>query len=215
MAEKAILYGYRFSSCSWRVRAALLAKRIPFEERAVDIVRGREQLTAQYRAINPAQKVPALVIDGVTLVESIAIVQYLEDTRPLPALTPKSPLDKARMTEICQTIVSGIQPLQNIGLKNFLTSDEEYTRFSLHWCERGLETLEELLGRTAGTHCVGDQLTVADLCLVPQLFNLTHRFKMDISKHPTVTRLNTQLLAQDLFQRSHPNTLKKEKDAQT
>nr|UEN71125.1 glutathione S transferase-Z2 [Glyphodes pyloalis] len=208
MTEKAILYGYRFSSCSWRVRAALLAKRIPFEEQTVDIVRARSQLTEEYRAINPAQKVPALVIDGVTIVESLAIIQYLEDKRPEPALTPKLPLDKARMIEICQTVVSGIQPLQNIGLKQYFNNDDEYLKFSLHWSERGLKTLDELLRRTAGTHCVGNHLSIADLCLVPQLFNLTNRFKMDISKYTTVAKLNNQLLAQDIFIQSHPNTLK-------
>ncbi|KAH9639946.1 hypothetical protein HF086_002860 [Spodoptera exigua] len=103
MAEnRAILYAYWLSSCSWRVRAALHLKGIPFEERSIDIVKTNQQKTEQFRAINPAEKVPALIIDNVTLVESMAIVQYLEDTRPEPALTPKTPVLRARMRELCE-----------------------------------------------------------------------------------------------------------------
>nr|AWX68895.1 glutathione S-transferase zeta 2 [Heortia vitessoides] len=215
MAEKAILYGFKLSSCSWRVRACLVLKKIPFEERSVDIMRERAQLSDQYRAINPAQKVPTLVIDGETFVESMAIIQYLEDTRPSPALTPSTPVQKARMREICETIVSGIQPLQNVGLKPHFDTEEQYNRFSKYWCDRGLQTLEEHLKKTSGQYCMGDKITIADLCLVPQLFNLTHNAVTRHSKHPTVTPTVSKLYESLLFQRVFKETLKKSVKAQT
>ncbi|KAJ8734166.1 hypothetical protein PYW07_014717 [Mythimna separata] len=209
MAEnRAILYAFWLSSCSWRVRAALHWKRIPFEERPVDIVKKEQQNTEEYRAINPHQKVPALVIDNETLVESMAIVQYLEDTRPEPALTPKSPLQRARMRELCEIVVSGIQPLQNVGLRPQFETTEQYTKFTRYWTDRGLQTLEDMLQKTAGKYCVGDQLTLADLCLLPQLYNAVTRHKLDISKYPTVSKLYESLLKEKVFQETHPQNLK-------
>ncbi|KAL0850350.1 hypothetical protein ABMA28_012180 [Loxostege sticticalis] len=208
-ADKVILYGFRFSSCTWRVRAALTFKGIPFEELKVDILKAQDQLTEKYRAINPAQKIPAAVIDGATIVESMAIIQYLEDTRPGPKLTPESPLEKARVREICEVIVSGIMPLQNIGLKPHFDTEDQFLKFCRHWCERGLQTLEELLKRSAGSYCVGDQLSLADLCLVPQLYNITKRFEMQIDKYTTLSKLNEKLLAEPVFKETHPNSLKK------
>ncbi|CAH0722398.1 unnamed protein product, partial [Brenthis ino] len=168
---RALLYGFWLSSCSWRVRAALILKGVPFEERRVDIIRECKHLTDEYKSINPSQKVPALVIDGATLVESMAILQYLEDTRPKPTLQPNTPLHRARMREICETVVSGIQPLQNIGIRAHFDTEDRYKKFTRYWTARGLQTLEELLQKSAGRYCVGDRLTMADLCLVPQLYN--------------------------------------------
>ncbi|KAJ8734658.1 hypothetical protein PYW08_013908 [Mythimna loreyi] len=209
MAEnRAVLYAFWLSSCSWRVRAALHLKRIPFEERPVDIVKENQQLTDEYRSINPNQKVPALLIDNETLVESMAIVQYLEDTRPEPALTPKSPLQKARMRELCEIVVSGIQPLQNVGLRPQFETTEQYVKFTKYWTDRGLKILEDMLQKTSGKYCVGDQLTIADLCLVPQLYNAITRHKLDISKYPTVSKLYHELLKEKVFQETHPEKLK-------
>ncbi|CAH0699181.1 unnamed protein product [Spodoptera exigua] len=209
MAEnRAILYAYWLSSCSWRVRAALHLKGIPFEERSIDIVKTNQQKTEQFRAINPAEKVPALIIDNVTLVESMAIVQYLEDTRPEPALTPKTPVLRARMRELCEAVVSGIQPLQNIGLRSHFDTTEQYTKFTKYWTDRGLKTLEDLLQKTSGKCCVGDQITLADLCFVPQLYNAVTRHALDISKYPTVSKLYESLLKEKVFRETHPENVK-------
>ncbi|XP_035430575.2 probable maleylacetoacetate isomerase 1 [Spodoptera frugiperda] len=209
MAEnRAILYAFWLSSCSWRVRAALHLKGIPFEERSIDIVKTNQQQTEQFRAINPAQKVPALVIDNVTLVESMAIVQYLEDTRPEPALTPKTPVLRARMRELVEVVVSGIQPLQNNGLQSQFPTTEQYTKFTRYWTDRGLQTLEDLLQKSAGEYCVGDQITLADLCLVPQVYNAVGRHALDISKYPTVSRLYEKLLKEKVFKETHPKVIK-------
>ncbi|XP_072935941.1 uncharacterized protein [Epargyreus clarus] len=205
---RAILYGFWLSSCTWRVRTALRIKNVDFEERTVDIVKARDQKTQTYRAINPAQKVPALMIDGETIVESMAILQYLEDTRPEPALVPKSPILRARMREICETVVSGIQPLQNLGLKPHFETETQYTNFTKYWTNRGLQTLEDLLEKTAGKFCVGDEISQADLCLVPQLFNAVTRHGLDLEKYPTVSRLYKELLNEKAFSETHPKVIK-------
>ncbi|XP_048005540.1 probable maleylacetoacetate isomerase 1 [Leguminivora glycinivorella] len=208
--EKAILYAFWASSCSWRVRAALVAKRLAFEERPIDIVKKKHHKTESYRAICPSQKVPALVIDGETLVESMAILQYLEETRPQPSLSPATPLLRARMREIVETIVAGIQPLQNVGLRGSFEHEEEYTKFVRSWTVRGLETLEDLLSRTARDrmYCVGDQLSYADLCLVPQVFNAVSRHKININTFPTVSKLYEALLKDNVFAATHPEKVK-------
>ncbi|XP_014369477.2 probable maleylacetoacetate isomerase 1 isoform X1 [Papilio machaon] len=210
VAERAVLYAYWLSSCSWRVRAALHLKRIPYDEKTVDIVREQSHLTDQYRAINPSQKVPALVIDGATIVESMAILQYLEDTRPDPTLTPKTPLLRARMTEICETIVSGIQPLQNIGLRSHFDSKEKFQSFAKYWTERGLRTVEDQLQSTAGKYCVRDQLTMADLCLVPQVYNGVNRYAIELNKYPILHKIYKSLLEEDIFKKTHPDVVKSE-----
>ncbi|XP_059047477.1 probable maleylacetoacetate isomerase 1 [Achroia grisella] len=206
--NRAILYGYWLSSCSWRVRAALNLKNIIFEEQNVDIVKDQSQLTNEYKTINPAQKVPALVIDGETLVESMAILQYLEDTRPEPRLAPNDPLQKARMREICEIIVSGIQPLQNVGLKSHFKTDQQYQEFTKYWCNRGLQTLEDLLRNCTGPYCVGNQITMADLCLVPQLYNATNRLELTLDKYPTLSRLYGTLLKEKVFKVTHPKAIR-------
>ncbi|XP_045761302.1 uncharacterized protein LOC123864723 [Maniola jurtina] len=205
---RTILYGFWLSSCTWRVRVALAVKQIPFEEKPIDIVKQRTQLTDEYRAINPSQKVPTLVIDNTTLVESMAILQYLEETRPTPSLVPNTPLLRARMREICATIVSGIQPLQNVGLKSHFSSAEQYTNFTKYWTERGLQTLEDLLPRTAGRFCVEDKLSMADLCLVPQLYNAVSRHQLSLEAYPVVSKLYQTLLKEKSFSDTHPEKIK-------
>ncbi|KAJ2946537.1 hypothetical protein O0L34_g12592 [Tuta absoluta] len=207
-SPRAILHGFYMSSCTWRVRAALHWKGIPFEERPVDIVTKKDQLTDQFRQLNPAQKVPALIIDGETLVESMAILQYLEETRPVPTLSPSTPLLRAHMREICETIVSGIQPLQNIGLKSSFSTDEQFQQFAQKWADRGLQTLETLLSKYAGRYCIGDQLTMADLCLVPQIFNAANRLKLNIGKYPTISKIYENLQKEELFKETHPTKFK-------
>ncbi|XP_075986995.1 putative maleylacetoacetate isomerase 1 [Anticarsia gemmatalis] len=207
----AVLYAYWMSSCSWRVRAALTLKKIPFEERSVDIVKARNQLTEEYRSINPAQKVPALCIDDAVLVESMAIIQYLEETRPAPSLTPNTPLLRARMREICETVVAGIQPLQNVGLKSHFETEDQFQKFTRYWSERGLKTLDDLLRKSAGKYCVGDQITIADICLVPQVFNAISRYSLDVTKFPTVSKLYETLLTERVFQETHPKSVRAKK----
>ncbi|XP_022115816.2 probable maleylacetoacetate isomerase 1 [Pieris rapae] len=211
MANTTILYGYWLSSCTWRVRAAMHLKKMTFEERSIDIVREKAQLTEQFRKINPSQKVPALFVDGATIVESMAIIEYLDDTRPDPPLKPITPLQRARMQEICEIIVSGIQPLQNIGLKRFFETEDKFTVFTKHWTERGLQSLEVLLKNSAGGYSVGNQMTKADLCLVPQVYNAVTRHKLDLGKYPILSKLYEKLLKEESFRKTHPMIVKVQK----
>ncbi|XP_052737166.1 probable maleylacetoacetate isomerase 1 [Bicyclus anynana] len=208
---RAILYGFWLSSCSWRVRATLAYKQIPFEEKSIDIVKQRTQMTDEYRKLNPSQKVPALIIDDTTLVESMAILQYLEETRRTPSLLPNTPLLRARMREICETIVSGIQPLQNIGLKPHFSIEEQYSVFTKYWTRRGLQTLEDLLQKTSGSYCVGDQLSMADLCLVPQLYNAVTRHQLKLEEYTTVSKLYETLLKEKCLSDTHPEKIRLKK----
>ncbi|XP_047538292.1 probable maleylacetoacetate isomerase 1 [Vanessa atalanta] len=205
---RAILYGFWLSSCSWRVRAALHLKDISYVERSVDIVNKRSQLTDEYRVINPSQKVPALIIDGATIIESMAILQYLEDTRPKPSLMPRTPILRARMREICETVVSGIQPLQNVGLLGHFDSKDQYINFTKYWTERGLYTLEDLLQKSSGQFCIENQLSMADLCLVPQLYNAVTRHKLSLDKFPTISKVYETLLEEKTFSDTHPENIK-------
>ncbi|XP_046974260.1 probable maleylacetoacetate isomerase 1 [Vanessa cardui] len=205
---RAILYGFWLSSCSWRVRAALHLKDISYVERSVDIVNKRSQLTDEFRVINPSQKVPALIIDGATIIESMAILQYLEDTRPKPSLMPRTPILRARMREICETIVSGIQPLQNVGLLSHFDSKDQYKNFTKYWAERGLYTLEDLLHKSSGQFCIENQLSMADLCLVPQLYNSVTRHKLSLDKFPTISKVYETLLQEKTFIETHPENIK-------
>ncbi|XP_004426456.1 PREDICTED: maleylacetoacetate isomerase isoform X2 [Ceratotherium simum simum] len=148
------------------------------------------------------KQVPALKIDGITIGQSLAIIEYLEETRPTPRLLPQDPKKRAQVRMISDLIASGIQPLQNlsvlkqVGQENQLTWAQEVISF-------GFNALEQILRGTAGKYCVGDEVSMADLCLVPQVAN-AERFKVDFTPYPTISRINKSLLALEAFQVSHP-----------
>ncbi|XP_063058953.1 maleylacetoacetate isomerase [Engraulis encrasicolus] len=200
---KPVLYGYFRSSCSWRVRIALALKGIDYDQVPVNLIKdGGQQLTDQYKRLNPMQQVPALTIDDVTLSQSLAIIQYIEETRPGPALLPADPKRRAEVRMISDIISSGIQPLQNLYVIKKIGAEKE--QWAQHFIQRGFEALEPLLKQTAGTYCVGDEISMADLCLVPQVYN-AERFKVDVSQFPTIERLNQTLSKIEAFKASHPS----------
>lgn len=128
--------------------------------------------SVKYEA-NPMRYIPALEIDGHTLIESMAIMQYIEETRTQPALLPHDAYKRAQVRAICEVIVSGIQPLQNIGVLNHMGNylGENERKWSQHWIIKGFIAIEKLLSNSAGKYCVGDEITLADCCLIPQVFN--------------------------------------------
>ncbi|XP_072284509.1 maleylacetoacetate isomerase isoform X1 [Pyxicephalus adspersus] len=201
--EKPLLFGYFRSSCTWRVRIALALKGIEYDHHIINLIKdGGQQLTDEYQQVNPMMQVPALRIDGVTLSQSLAIIEYLEETRPSPALLPRDPIQRARCRMISDHITSGIQPLQNLAvLKKVGDESQEWAK---HFISRGFQALERLLEDTAGRYCVGDEVTMADLCLVPQVAN-ANRFKMDMTPYPIISRINQSLLELEAFQISHPS----------
>lgn len=203
-AGKPILYSYFRSSCSWRVRIALALKNIDYETVPVNLIKdGGQQFSAEFQALNPMMQVPALKIDGTTIGQSLAIIEYLEETRPTPRLLPQDPKKRAHVRMISDLIAGGIQPLQNLSVLKQVGQEKQ-----LAWAQKaissGFKALEEILQHTAGKCCVGDEVTMADLCLVPQVAN-AERFKVDITPYPIISRLNKSLLAMEAFQVSHPS----------
>lgn len=198
-----VLYSYWRSSCSWRVRIALALKKIDYEYKAVHLVKnGGEQYLSSYKEKNPMAQVPTLEIDGIILTQSMAILEYLNDTRPEPPFLPKCPLKKALVREICECIVSGIQPLQNLAVLQKV--GENKIEWGHYWIEKNFHALELMLSRSSGKYCVGDDVTMADMCLVPQVYNAVERFKVDLTPFPNIKRINEKLGTIEAFKVSHP-----------
>uniref|UniRef100_A0A6Q2ZDC5 maleylacetoacetate isomerase n=1 Tax=Esox lucius TaxID=8010 RepID=A0A6Q2ZDC5_ESOLU len=202
-AERPILHGYFRSSCSWRVRIAFALKGIEFDQVPVNLIKdGGQQLTDQYKQLNPMQQVPAVHIDGIILSQSLAVIQYLEETRPGPRLLPADPVKRAQVRMVSDIIASGIQPLQNLCVLQKIGAEK--AQWAQHFIQRGFEALEPILKETAGKYCIGDEISMADICLVPQVYN-ADRFKVDVDQFPTIKRLNQTLMELDAFKVSHPS----------
>ncbi|XP_062973970.1 maleylacetoacetate isomerase isoform X2 [Elgaria multicarinata webbii] len=202
-SAKPVLYTYFRSSCSWRVRIALALKRIAYDQAPVNLVKdGGQQLSSEFQTVNPMQQVPALKIDGITLSQSLAIIEYLEETRPNPKILPQDPKKRAQVRMISDHITSGIQPLQNLTVLQQV--GEKKLDWAQHCISRGFKALEQILQETAGRYCVGNEVTMADLCLVPQVYN-AERFKVDLTPYPTISKINKALLELEAFQTSHPS----------
>eukprot|EP00058_Branchiostoma_floridae_P003742 XP_002589230.1 hypothetical protein BRAFLDRAFT_120766 [Branchiostoma floridae] len=196
--DNPLLYSYFRSSCAWRVRIALNLKGIEYDQAPVHLIKdGGQQNSEEYKQKNPMAQVPTLIIDGHKLTQSMAILEYLEETRPDPPLLPKDPATRAKVRMIAETVNAGIQPIQNLSVLQKV-GDEKKMEWGHYWIDRGFTALETVLGETAGKYCVGDQVTMADLCLVPQLYNAT-RFKVDLSKFPAITRVCGNLAELEAF----------------
>ncbi|XP_078134548.1 maleylacetoacetate isomerase isoform X1 [Sander vitreus] len=200
---KPVLHGYFRSSCSWRVRIAFALKGIEYDQAPVNLIKdGGQQLTEQYKALNPMQQVPAVEIDGITLSQSLAVIQYIDETRPGPRLLPADPKKRAQVRMISDVIASGIQPLQNLYVIQKIGAEK--VQWAQHFIDRGFQALEPILKQTAGKYCVGDEISMADICLVPQVYN-AERFKVDVRQYPTIKRLNQTLLEIEAFKVSNPS----------
>ncbi|EGZ23897.1 hypothetical protein PHYSODRAFT_556537 [Phytophthora sojae] len=210
--DKYVLYSYWRSSCSWRVRVALEWKGIPYDYRAVHLLTGGgEHLKDEYTALNPNQRLPTLVVDGHALPQSTAILEFLEETHPEKPLLPSDPFARAQVRNLCGIIGCDIQPIQNLAVQVKATENvpeeqrpakkQEWGRF---WTERGFEAFEKELAKTAGTYCFGDEVTLADLYLQPQIYN-ANRVGVDMSKYPTIVRIAAALEALPAFQKAHPS----------
>ena len=204
------LYHYWRSSCSWRVRIALNWKQIPFELVPVHLVaNGGEQHSAEHRALNPMRELPVLSIDDVHIGQSMAILEYLEEAYPSPALLPADALERARVRQMAEVVNSGTQPLQNQRVMKYLGSGFDFSReqqlaWSRYWIALGLRGLEALVDKHGGDFCHGDAVRFADLCLVPQLYN-ARRFEVDIAEFPNLTQVEARLNQLPAFAASHPD----------
>lgn len=190
------LYTYWRSSASHRVRIALGYKGLGYDPVFVNLLRG-EQREDSYREKNPIGHLPCLVVEGVHLVESTAILEYLEEVHPEPPLLPKAPIDRARVRALAQIVNSGIQPLQNLVVLDRLGEDKEKRLAWLrHFISRGLAAWEALAVRfakeaagTSGPFAYGASFSMADVLLVPQLY-AAQRFGVDLSVYPTIERVH-------------------------
>ncbi len=199
------LHGYWRSSASWRVRIALAWKDLAYDYVPVHLVRGGGEQHAQgYRASNPMRQVPLLALDGgVELSQSLAIIEYLEERHPAPGLLPADPIARARARQLAEIVNSGIQPLQNLAVLQHLdTLAVDRNAWAVHWISRGLEALESLAKTTAGRYAVGDAVSIADLCLIPQLYS-SRRFPVDLAPYPTLLRIEAACAELPAFQAAH------------
>jgi maleylacetoacetate isomerase len=198
---RATLYHHFRSSSSWRVRWALAVKGFAVEAVELDLAAGAQH-TPEHHARNPIDRVPSVRFDdGRILSESVAILEYLEDLVPSPALYPADPWRRARVRQLVEIVNSAVQPLQNIGVLRRLSSDAAAQReWAAHYNQQGLRAYEELLatiaaeGSGAGPFSVGEGLTAADVYLVPQVYS-ARRFKVDVSAFPRVLAAEAAALA--------------------
>ena len=205
------LYSYFRSSASFRVRIALALKGLDYEYASVHLLRGGgEQFSAGFTAINPAALVPVLDDDGTVLTQSLAIIEYLDETRPLPPLLPGDAVGRARVRALALAIACDIHPLNNTRVLRYLTEsldvpEQQRNAWYRHWVETGLAIIEAMLERDSrtGICCHGDTPTLADLCLVPQIFN-AQRFGARLDHVPTVMRIHQHCLTLPAFAKSVP-----------
>lgn len=211
MAQDLVLYGYWRSSAAYRVRIALNLKGLAYESRPVHLINnGGEQHAPDFQALNPQELVPCLIDDGRVLTQSMAIVEYLDETRPTPPLLPADPAGRARARALAQAVACDIHPIGNLRVLQHLVTqfgadDAAKGVWSRHWIGLGLQALETMLaGNVAtGRFCHGDTPTLADVCLVPQLYNAI-RWKMPLEDYPTIQRIYEACQALEAFQRAAP-----------
>ena len=204
------LYGYWRSSATWRVRIALQLKDISYDYVPVHLVQdGGEHNTAWYRELNASQQVPTLAVEhnGQThnLGQSLAILDFLEEHYPSPALLPKDLILRARTRQLAEIINSGVQPLQNLSVLNHLKSLRvDNKAWSQKWIAQGLSAFQTVAQPLAGKFSVGDSPTWADACLIPQLYN-ARRFDVDLKPFELLTRIEAECERLRAFQNAHPN----------
>jgi maleylacetoacetate isomerase len=206
------LYSYFRSSASFRVRIALALKGLAYDYVPVHLLKGGgQQFAAEFKAMNPAALVPVLQDDdGNALTQSLAIIEYLDETHPNPPLLPADAAGRARVRALALSIACEIHPLNNLRVLGHLTktlgvSEEQKNAWYRHWVETGLETVEAMLAGDArtGMYCHGDVPTMADVLLVPQIFN-AQRFNCRLDHVPTVMRIHQQCLGLSAFATSVP-----------
>jgi maleylpyruvate isomerase len=204
------LIGYFRSSAAFRVRIALNFKGIGVEH-ASRHLRRSEHTQPDYVALNPQKLVPALVLDtGEVLTQSLAILEYLEETHPQPRLLPGDPVGRARVRSLALIPTADVHPIQNLRVMNYLREKYDQTEesafaWSRHWIEVGFEAYEASIAKDhrTGTYSHGDQPTMADLCLVPQVFN-AQRFKVDMTRYPTIQRIYATCMKHPAFDAAQP-----------
>jgi len=209
------LYNYFRSSASFRVRIALNLKGLPYDYRPIHLLKnGGEQLTPEFRSMSPDALVPVLIDDTreppITLTQSLAIIEYLDETNPEPPLLPREAGERARVRALALGIACDIHPINNLRVLRYLVKtlgvdEDAKNTWYRHWVESGLQAMEGHLASSTmtGRFCHGDTPTLADVTLVPQIFN-GQRVNCDFTSMPTVMRVFDACMQLDAFQRAAP-----------
>ena len=202
------LYSYFRSSAAYRVRIALNLKGLAYETISVHLVKdGGHNKRPDFRAVNPQMRVPALVApEGEVLIQSLAIIEYLDETHPDPPLLPKDPIARAKARALAQLIACDIHPLNNVGPLRYLKNQMGQEQSAIdawyhHWVRDGFEALEALIA--PAPYACGKAVTLADICLVPQVYN-ARRLKVPLEKFPKIVGVDAACLALPAFDRARP-----------
>jgi maleylacetoacetate isomerase len=212
MAE-AILYDYFRSSAAYRVRIALNLKGLDYEQRSVNLAAG-DQKGAEYRALNPQAFVPMLEIDGHRLTQSLSIIMYLATRFPDPPLLPGDPAEAAHARSMALTIACDIHPLNNLRVLKYLkgtlgVAEDAKDEWYRHWVVEGFTALEAMAAPRAGNFLFGDEPSIADICLVPQMYN-ARRFEVALEAYPTLVRADANANRIEAFAKAHPDNQEQE-----
>ncbi len=203
------LYSYWRSSAAYRVRIALNWKRLEYRMYPVHLTKGGgEQFSPWFQAMNPSHAVPILRHQDSTLHQSLAIIEYLDERFPSPPLLPKSAPDRAIVRALALDIAADTHPLNNLRVLNYLQktlghNEATKTAWYRHWVATSLQSLETRLAQSEGKYCHGDAVTMADACLVPQIYN-AQRFDCDLSPYPKIVAIYQHLLTFEAFQAAKP-----------
>ena len=202
-----ILHDYAKSSAAYRVRIALNIKGLEYDRHKVNLLES-EQISDEYRALNPQCLVPMLEIDGLKLTQSLAIMVYLDQRFPEPPLMPADPADGAHVRAMALAIACDIHPLNNLRVLKYLAGtlrlgEDERQDWYAHWITEGFNALETMAAPRAGAFVFGDSPTIADICLVPQMFN-ARRFNVPVEAFPTLLRADENVNRIDAFVAAHP-----------
>jgi maleylacetoacetate isomerase len=203
-----ILHDYFRSSAAYRVRIALGLKGVDYDHRIVNLADG-DQKDSAFRALNPQGLIPCLEIDGLVLTQSLAICDYLDATRDGVPFVPKDPAERAHVLALALTVACDIHPINNLRILKYLTGelgvdDAAKDEWYRHWVREGLAALERLAAPRAGTFLHGDAPTLADICLIPQLYN-ARRFAVPLTPYPTLRRIDETASAHPAFAAAHPD----------
>src|SRR4029453_100574 len=206
--NRPVLYDYRRSSAAYRVRIALNLKGVDYESRPINLLEG-EQKSDDYPSFNPEGLVPMLEIDGHRLTQSLAIIVYLEQLFPDPPLMPRDPADGAHVRAMAMVVACDIHPLNNLRVLKYLSgplgvAQEQRDLWYAHWIAEGFTALETMARPGAGRFLFGDEPTIADVCLVPQLYN-ARRFNVPVDDYPTLLRADEKANGIEAFAAAHPD----------
>ncbi|MEM7546514.1 MAG: maleylacetoacetate isomerase [Pseudomonadota bacterium] len=203
-----VLYDYWRSSAAYRIRIALNLKGIAYEARPVDLLKGDHKGAANLGR-NPQGLVPTVEVDGLILTQSLPIIEYLDETRPDPPLIPANPVARQRVRAIAAAIAMEIHPVCNLSVARYATerSGDEMGAWMRHFIPKGLIGVEALVAAGgAGAFCHGDAPTLADCCLMPQLYN-SRRWEVDLTPFPTLRAIEAHCAGLNAFQAAHPDSI--------